>query len=220
MTEINTERAFRPSNYGWTIFANDIPERLETHTHDSLRRPLASPVTFTIPARREWFGQHLPSGATLGPFGSREEAQAAVDADDAAKSAEWTARLHVEEFLRFVVGEIFASCVLGVICAFIPAMLLAGAVQDDLSNWNPYPAYAVVCVFIFGFFVMSWYSENGPPRPGRGVLKRGTRKRIGIVVLSFFVIALLVMVGVEWIDTGTISLCKPSYHMTADGDCQ
>jgi len=40
------------------------------------------------------------------------------------------------------------------------------------------------------------------------------------VVLSFFVIGLLVMVGVEWIDTGTISLCKPSYHMTADGDCQ
>jgi len=67
---------------------------------------------------------------------------------------------------------------------------------------------------------MSWYSENGPPRPGRGVLKRGTRKRIGIVVLSFFVIALLVMVGAEWIDTGTISLCKPSYHMTVDGDCQ
>src|SRR5204863_9490455 len=90
-------------------------------------------------------------------------------------------------------------------CAFIPAMLLAGAVQDDLSNWNPYPAYAVVCVFIFGFFVMSWYSENGPPRPGRGVLKRGARKQIGIVVLSFFVIALLVMVGVEWIDTGTLS---------------
>ena len=220
MTEINTERAFRPSNYGWTIFANDIPERLETHSHDSLRRPLASPVTFTIPARHEWFGQHRPSGATLGPFGSREEAQAAVDADDAAKSAEWTARLHVEEFLRFVVGEIFASCVLGVICAFIPAMLLAGAVQDDLSNWNPYPAYAVVCVFIFGFFVMSWCSENGPPRPGRGVLKRGTRKRIGIVLLSFFVIALLVMVGVEWIDTGTLSLCKSPYHMTAYDDCQ
>ena len=63
----------------------------------------------------------------------------------------------------------------GVISAFIPAMLLAGAVQDDLSNWNPYPAYAVVCVFIFGFFVMSWCSENGPPRPGRGVLERGAR---------------------------------------------
>jgi len=150
----------------------------------------------------------------------KEEAQAAVDADYAAKSAEWTARLHVKEFLGFVAAEIFASCVLGLICAFIPAMLLAGAVQDDLSNWNPYPAYAVVCVFIFGFFVMSWYSENGPPRPGRGVLKRGARKRIGIVVLSFFVIALLVMVGVESIDTGTISLCKPSYHMTVDGDCQ
>lgn len=58
MTEISTERAFRPSSYGWTIFANDIPECLETHTHDSLRRPLSSPVTFTIPARREWFGQH------------------------------------------------------------------------------------------------------------------------------------------------------------------
>ena len=197
MTEISTERAFRPSSYGWTIFANDIPERLETHSHDSLRRPLASPVTFTIPARREWFGQHRPSGATLGPFGSREEAQAAVDADDAAKSAEWTARLHVEEFLRFVAGEIFASCVLGVICAFIPAMLLAGAVQDDLSNWNPYPAYAVVCVFIVGFFVMSWCSENGPPRPGRGVLKRGTRKRIGIVVLSFFAITLLAILGLS-----------------------
>ena len=84
MTEINTERAFRPSNYGWTIFTNDIPERLETHSHDSLRRPLASPVTFTIPARREWFGQHRRSGTILGPFGSREEAQAAVDADDAA----------------------------------------------------------------------------------------------------------------------------------------
>ena len=117
----------------------------------------------------------------------------------------------MKEFLGFVAGEIFASCVLGVICAVIPAMVMAPAV------WG---RYAVVCVFIFGFFVMSWCSENGPPRPGRGVLKRGTRKRIGIVVLSFFVIALLVMVGVEWIDTGTISLCKPSYHMTVDGDCQ
>ena len=220
MNEIITERPFTQSNYGWTIFANDIPERLETHTHDSLRRPLSSPVTFTIPARREWLGQHRRSGKILGPFGSQEEAQAAVDADYAAESAEWAARLHVKEFLRFVAGEIFASCVLGVICAFIPAMLLAGAVQDDLSNWNPYPAYAVVCLFIFGFFVMSWCSENGPPRPGRGVLKRGARKRIGIVVLSFFIIGLLVIVGVEWIDTGTISLCKPSYHMTADGDCQ
>jgi hypothetical protein len=211
MTEINTEREFTPSNYGWTIFANDIPERLETHSHDSLRRPLASPVNFIIPARREWFGQHRRSGAVLGPFGSREEAQAAVDADYAAKSAEWTARLHVKEFLGFVAGEIFASCVLGVICAFIPAMVMAPAV------WG---RYAVVCVFIFGFFVMSWYSENGPPRPGRGVLKRGTRKRIGIVVLSFFVIAFLVMVGVEWIDTGTLSLCKSPYHMTANDDCQ
>jgi hypothetical protein len=71
MTEISTERAFRPSSYGWTIFANDIPERLETHTHDSLRRPLACPVTFTIPARREWFGQHRQSGNLLGPFGSQ-----------------------------------------------------------------------------------------------------------------------------------------------------
>jgi hypothetical protein len=220
MNEIITERPLTQSNYGWTIFANDIPERLETHTHDSLRRPLASPVTFTIPARREWFGQHRRSGKILGPFRSQEEAQAAVDADCAAETTEWTARLHVEEFLRFVAGEIFASCVLGVICAFIPAMLLAGVLQGDLPNWNPYPAYAVVCVFIFGFFVMSWCSENGPPRPGRGVLKRGVRKRIGIVVLSFFVIGLLVMVGVEWIDTGAISLCKPSYHMTADGDCR
>jgi hypothetical protein len=210
MTEINTEREFTPSNYGWTIFANDIPERLETHTYDSLR-PLASPVTFTIPARREWFGQHRRSGNVLGPFGSQEEAQAAVDADYAAKSAEWTARLHVKEFLGFVAGEIFASCVLGVICAFIPAMVMAPAV------WGH---YAVVCVFIFGFFVMSWYSENGPPRPGRGVLKRGTRNRIGIVVLSFFVIAFLAMVGVEWIDTGTLSLCKPPYQMTAVDGCQ
>jgi hypothetical protein len=211
MTETSTVREFRPSSYGWTIFANDIPERLETHTHDSLRRPLASPVSFIIPARREWFGRHCRSGDVLGPFGSREEAQAAVDADYAAKSAEWTARLHVKEFLGFVAGEIFASCVLGVICAFIPAMVMAPAV------WG---RYAVVCVFIFGFFVMSWYSENGPPRPGRGVLKRGTRKRIGIVVLSFFVIALLVMVGAEWIDTGTLSLCKSPYHMTAYDDCQ
>jgi hypothetical protein len=35
MNEIITERLFTQSNYGWTIFANDIPERLETHTHDS-----------------------------------------------------------------------------------------------------------------------------------------------------------------------------------------
>ncbi len=151
MTEIITERAFTQSNYGWTIFANHIPERLETHTHDSLRRPLASPVNFIIPARREWFGQHRQSGAVLGPFGSRDEAQAAVDADYAAKSAEWTARLHVKEFLGFVAGEIFASCILGVMCAFIPAMVMAPAV------WG---RYAVVCVFIFGFFVMSWCSEN------------------------------------------------------------
>jgi hypothetical protein len=158
MTAINPERASTQSDYGGTIFANDIPERLETRTHDSLRRPLASPVTFTIPARREWFGQHRRSGNILGPFGSQEEAQAAVDADYAAKSAEWTARLHVKEFLGFVAGEIFASCVFGVICAFIPAMAMA-PMSRSLR-------YAVVCVFIFGFFVMSWYSENGPPRPG------------------------------------------------------
>ena len=85
MNEIITERPFTQSNYGWTIFANDIPERLETHTHDSLRRPLSSPVTFTIPARREWLGQHRRSGKILGPFGSQEEAQAAVDADYAAE---------------------------------------------------------------------------------------------------------------------------------------
>ena len=84
MTEIDTKGVLRPSTYGWTIFANDIPERLETHTHDSLRRPLSSPVTFTIPARREWFGQHRRGGKILGPFGSQEEAQAAVDADYAA----------------------------------------------------------------------------------------------------------------------------------------
>jgi hypothetical protein len=41
MTAINPERASTQSDYGWTILANDIPERLETHTHDSLRRPLA-----------------------------------------------------------------------------------------------------------------------------------------------------------------------------------
>jgi hypothetical protein len=146
MTEIVTEQ----SSYGWTIFANDIPERLETHTHDSLRRPLASPVTFTIPARREWFGQHRRNGAVLGPFDSGEQAQAAVDADYASKSAEWTARLHVQEFLGFAAGEIFASCVLGVICAFIPAMVMASDV------WG---RYAVVCAFIFGFFLMSWCSE-------------------------------------------------------------
>jgi hypothetical protein len=108
MNQTITERAFTQSGYGWT-FAKDIPERLETHTHDSLKRPLASPVTFTIPARREWFGQHCRSGKILGPFRSQEEAKSAVDADYAAESAEWTARLHVEGFLRFVAGEIFAS---------------------------------------------------------------------------------------------------------------
>jgi hypothetical protein len=26
--------------------------------------------------------------------------------------------------------------------------------------------------------------------------------------------------NIEWIDTGTLSLCKSPYHMTAYGDCQ
>ena len=43
MNQTIAERAVTQSTYGWTIFANDIPERVETHTHDSLRRPLASP---------------------------------------------------------------------------------------------------------------------------------------------------------------------------------
>jgi hypothetical protein len=63
-------------------------------------------------------------------------------------------------------------------------MLLAGAVQDDLSNWNPYPAYAVVCVFIFGFFVMSWCSENGPPRPGRH--RRNPGRALAALILPEF----------------------------------
>jgi hypothetical protein len=76
MTAINPERASTQSDYGWTIFANDIPERLETRTHDSLRRPLASPVTFTIPARREWFGQLPASQKVQGyyRFGDSERA--------------------------------------------------------------------------------------------------------------------------------------------------
>ena len=168
MKEIITEQPFTQSNYRWTIFANDIPERLETHTHHSLRRPLSSPVTFTIPARREWFGQYRRSGKILGPFGSQEEAQAAVDADYAAESAEWAARLHVKEFLRFVAGEIFASCVLGVICAFIPAMLLAGAVQDDLSNWNVPRLRGCVLVHLWVFcnvlVLRKWTTASGARR--------------------------------------------------------
>jgi hypothetical protein len=223
MTEIITERAFTPSAYVWTIFANDIAERLETHTHDSLRRPLASPVTFTIPARREWFGQHRRSGAVLGPFGSREEAQAAVDADDDAKASEWTAWLNVKEFLGFVATGVFASCIAGVICAFIPAiewswfLSLFGVAEHDFPNRN---TYAVDCVFIFGFFAVHWCSEGGPPRPWRGILTGRMAKRIGVLVFSFFAIVMLATVVIDFIDTGTISLCKPHYHMTADGSCQ
>jgi hypothetical protein len=90
----------------------------------------------------------------------------------------------VKEGLGFIAAILFLSCLAGVACAIIPAFELSaflslfGIVEYHFER----KVQAIACVFILGFFVVLWFSEDGPPRPGRGILKGDAPKLIGACV--------------------------------------
>jgi hypothetical protein len=185
----------------WEIFENDIPEHVVTEG----RSPTGT-IYINVPARRAWFGQHPQSGDVLGPFDSQAEAHAAVDevyaakaSANAARNTELLAWDNVKEFIGFVVYGVFLSITAGVLCGMIPALELYWLWSLFVPKHHFYPTgYAVYGVFSLGFFVVCWWcDEGGPPRPGRGSLGSSARKRITNILISFFAIALLAMVGIE-----------------------
>lgn len=105
----------------------------------------------------------------------------------------------MKEGLGFIAVILFLSCLAGAGCAVIPAVELCAVLEllgiDPGLWWSFGP---MDCVFILGFFVVLWFSEGGPSRPGRGILRGDAPALIGASVFNFFLIAGLVLAVVYW----------------------
>src|SRR5262249_50781942 len=104
----------------------------------------------------------------------------------------------VKEGLGFGAAVLFLSCLAGVASAFIPAWELSALLSlFGIAEYHfGRSVLAIDWVFIVGFFVVLWFSEDGPPRPGRGILKGDAPKLIGACVFNFFFIAGLAVAAV------------------------
>jgi hypothetical protein len=114
------------------------------------------------------------------------------------KEARQNAWDHLKEVLSFGSAMLFLSFYAGVASAIIPMVELCATLDlFEIHIGLVWSFTGMAFVFTLGFFCVLWFAEDGPPRPGRGILKGDTPKLIGAWVFNFFFISGLVLVVVS-----------------------